>query len=84
MLKIELRDGNFVEVEKGASLLDVAKGISDGFARSVLVGAVDGKLESLNKKLDKDCKVDFYKFDDEEGQPIYSPRQLRDYGLRLS
>ena len=34
MLKIELRDGNFVEVEKGASLLDVAKGISDGFARS--------------------------------------------------
>ena len=30
MLKIELRDGNFVEVENGASLLDVAKGISDG------------------------------------------------------
>ncbi len=71
MLKIELRDGNFVEVENGASLLDVAKGISDGFARSVLVGAVDGKLESLNKKLDKDCKVDFYKFEDAEGKEVF-------------
>lgn len=71
MLKIELRDGNFVEVESGASLFDVAKGISDGFARSVLVGSIDGELVSLNKKLDKDCKVNFFKFDDAEGKEVF-------------
>lgn len=71
MLKIELRDGNFVEVEDGSSLFDIAKGISDGFARSVLVGSIDGKLESLNKKVEKDCKVNFFKFDDPEGKEVF-------------
>lgn len=71
MIKVELRDGNIMEVEKDSSLFDVAKNISDGFARSVLVGSVDGKLESLNAKLDKDCKVNFYRFDDPEGKEVF-------------
>ncbi|WAW15481.1 threonine--tRNA ligase [Peptostreptococcus equinus] len=71
MLKIELKDGNIVEVEKGSSLLDIAKGISDGFARSVLVGSIDGKMASLNEKVEKDCKVSFYKFDDAEGKEVF-------------
>ncbi|SFE74936.1 threonine--tRNA ligase [Peptostreptococcus sp. D1] len=71
MLKVELRDDNFVEVEDGSSLFDIAKGISDGFARSVLVGSIDGKLESLNKKIEKDCKVNFFKFDDPEGKEVF-------------
>lgn len=71
MIKVELRDGNIVEVESGSSLFDIAKGISDGFARSVLVGSVDGKLESLNKVVDKDCKVNFFRFDDAEGKEVF-------------
>lgn len=71
MIKIELRDGNFIEVEEGASLLDVAKSISDGFARSVLVGSIDGKLVGLNEKLEKDCKVNFFKFEDSEGKEAF-------------
>ncbi|MBC2575624.1 threonine--tRNA ligase [Peptostreptococcus canis] len=71
MIKVELRDGNIVEVESGSSLFDIAKGISDGFARSVLVGSVDGKLESLNKVIDKDCKVNFFRFDDAEGKEVF-------------
>ena len=71
MIKVELKDGSVLEFEDGVSLLDVAKGISDGFARSVLVGSVDGRMASLNEKLDKDCKVNFFKFDDAEGKEVF-------------
>ena len=71
MIKVELRDGNFIEVEEGSSLLDVAKSISDGFARSVLVGSIDGKAAGLNEKLENDCKVNFFKFEDAEGKEAF-------------
>ena len=71
MIKVELRDGNFIEVEEGSSLLDVAKSISDGFARSVLVGSIDGKAVGLNEKLENDCKVNFFKFEDAEGKEAF-------------
>ncbi|WP_304205947.1 threonine--tRNA ligase [Peptostreptococcus russellii] len=71
MIKVELRDGNFIEVEEGSSLLDVAKSISDGFARSVLVGSIDGKAAGLNEKLENDCKVNFFKFEDAEGKKAF-------------
>ncbi len=71
MIKVELKDGNFVEVEDGASLLDVAKGISDGFARSVIAGSIDGKAAGLGEKLEKDCKVNFFKFEDAEGKEVF-------------
>lgn len=33
MIKVELKDGSILEVEKGASVLEVAKKISEGLAR---------------------------------------------------
>lgn len=71
MIKVELKDGSLLEVEDGSSLFDVAKNISDGFARSVLVGSIDGRLASLNEKLDGDCKVKFFKFEDAEGKEVF-------------
>ncbi|PSJ31548.1 threonyl-tRNA synthetase [Peptostreptococcus russellii] len=71
MIKVELKDGSLLEVEDGSSLFDVAKNISDGFARSVLVGSIDGRLASLNEKLDGDCKVNFFKFEDAEGKEVF-------------
>lgn len=71
MIKVELKDGSLLEVEDGSSLFDVAKNISDGFARSVLAGSIDGRLASLNEKLDGDCKVNFFKFEDAEGKEVF-------------
>src|SRR3712207_7329525 len=71
MIRVELKDNSFLEFESGVSLLDIAKGISDGFARSVLVASVDGKLVSLNDKLDHDAKVNFFKFEDAEGKEVF-------------
>ncbi|WP_101773144.1 threonine--tRNA ligase [Peptostreptococcus faecalis] len=71
MINVELKDGNIIQVKKGSSLLDVAKEISDGFARSVLVASVDGRMASLNEELNEDVKVSFYRFEDEEGKDVF-------------
>ena len=34
MIKVSLKDGSILEVEKGSSILDVAKKISEGFSTS--------------------------------------------------
>lgn len=70
MIKINLRD-EVKEFEKGVKLMDVAKSISDGFARSVICASVDGELKSLNDIVDKDAKVEFYRFDDEIGRDVF-------------
>lgn len=71
MINVELKDGSKVQYEAGVSLFDIAKGISDGFARSVLIGSIDGELKSLNEKVEKDCKVNFFRFDDPEGKEVF-------------
>lgn len=71
MINIELKDGSKVEYEEGVSLYDIAKGISDGFARNVLIGSIDGRLASLNEKVNSDSKVNFYRFDDPEGKEVF-------------
>ena len=41
MIEVELKDGSKKQVEKGQSVLDVAKSISEGLARVALAGKVD-------------------------------------------
>ena len=38
MIKVSLKDGSILEVEKGSSILDVAKKISEGLARVATCG----------------------------------------------
>ena len=47
MIKIELKDGAIIEVEKGSSIIDVAKKISEGLARVTLAGLVNGEVQDL-------------------------------------
>lgn len=70
MIKINLRD-EVKEFEKGVKLMDIAKSISDGFARSVICASVEGELKSLNDTVDKDAKVEFYRFEDEIGREVF-------------
>lgn len=67
MIKITLKDGSVKEVEKGISILDVAKQISGRLAKEAVVGSVDGKTVDLSFKLEKDCELSILKFEDEEG-----------------
>lgn len=71
MIKIELKDGAIIEVEKGSSIIDVAKKISEGLARVALVGLVNGEVQDLRHKLTEDCKLEILTFDSLEGKKAY-------------
>lgn len=70
-MKIELKDGAIIEVEKGSSIIDVAKKISEGLARVTLAGLVNGEVQDLRHKLTEDCKLEILTFDSLEGRKAY-------------
>ena len=71
MIKIELKDGTNIEVEKESSVLDVAKKISEGLARVALAGIVNGEVKDLRYELNEDCKLEIVTFDNLEGKKAY-------------
>ena len=73
MLKITLKDGALLEVEKGSSILEIAKQISEGLARNATCGEVDGKVKDLRYELQEDCKLVIHTFQEEdlEGKKAY-------------
>lgn len=71
MVKVELKDGSKIEVQEGSSILEVAKQISEGLARNALAGRVDGEVQDLRTKIEKDCKLEILTFDDEDGKKAY-------------
>ena len=73
MIKISLKDGLVLEVEKGSSILNVAKKVSEGLARNATCGEVDGVVKDLRYALQKDCSLVIHTFqnDDLEGKKAY-------------
>ena len=73
MIKVTLKDGNVLEVEKGSSILDVAKKISEGLARNATCGEVNGEVKDLRHELQEDCELIIHTFkdDDLEGKKAY-------------
>ncbi len=70
MIKVTLRD-EIKEFPEGIKLIEIAKEISEGLARAVLVAEVDGEIKELGTVIEKDCKVNFLTFDDEAGKSAY-------------
>ncbi len=70
-ITVTLPDGAQREYEVNISLMDVAKGISEGLARRVLGAVVDGEIRGLQERLDSDCSLRFVGFEDEEGKEIF-------------
>ena len=72
MIKVTLKDGSIIEVEQGASVLDVAKKISEGLARMATCGEVDGEVKDLRYVLEKDCSLNICTFESSlEGKKAY-------------
>ena len=73
MLKVTLKDNSSIEVEKGTSILDVAKKISEGLARNATCGEVNGEVKDLRYELQEDCNLVIHTFqeDDLEGKKAY-------------
>ncbi len=73
MIKITLKDGSIIEVEKGVSILDVAKKISEGLARVATCGEINGEVKDLRFTINEDCNLVIHTFkeDDLEGKKAY-------------
>ena len=70
-MNITLKDGSIVKVEKGTSVYDIAKGISEGLARNALAAKVNGVVVDLNFKPTSDSSLEILTFKDEEGRAVY-------------
>jgi threonyl-tRNA synthetase len=64
-------DGSTKQFEYGATFLDSALAISDGFAHKVLAAKVDGRLYDISSVIPGDGSVVFLTFDSEDGRKIY-------------
>ena len=73
MLKVTLKDNSEIEVERGTSILEVAKKISEGLARNATCGEVDGEVKDLRYELQEDCNLVIHTFQEEdlEGKKAY-------------
>ena len=63
MIKVVLKDGSTLEVEKGTSIIEVAKKISEGLARVATCGEVNGEVKDLRYELQEDCELVIDTFD---------------------
>ncbi len=70
-INIKLPDGSIKEYQKGVTVLDVAKDISEGLARVVLGALVNGDVKGLQETIEEDADVRFVKFEDKEGKEIF-------------
>lgn len=72
MIKITLKDGSIKEVEKGISVIELAKQISEGLARVATVAEVNGEIKDLRYELTEDANVNILTFDsDLNGKKAY-------------
>ncbi len=71
-MKITLKDGSVKEVQKGISVLDLAKEISEGLARNATCAKVNGEVRDLRYKLEDDAEVEILTFENsEDGKKAY-------------
>ena len=71
MIKVTLKDESILEVEKGKTILEIAKQISEGLARNAMAGKVDNQVEDLRYPIEKDCKLEILTFQDLDGKKAY-------------
>jgi len=70
-MKITLKDGKILKVDKSATVLEVAKTISEGLARVAYGGIVDGQIVGLDFVIQHDCTLNIITSKDREGIDIF-------------
>ncbi|MDR5659582.1 threonine--tRNA ligase [Serpentinicella sp. ANB-PHB4] len=68
MITITLKDGTQKQVEKGTTVYQIAKDISEGLARVAIGGEINGKKVDLMHKVNDDVALNILRFEDEEGK----------------
>ena len=72
MIKLTLKDGSVKQIEKGKSVYNVAKEISEGLARVATCASVNGKVVDLRYELNEDSTLEIHTFEsDLDGKKAY-------------
>ena len=69
-MKITLKDGSVKEYESKRSIIDIAKDISEGLARNVVAGEVNGVKHDLRDEIDSDCELNLITIKDKEALSV--------------
>ena len=71
MIKITLPDGAVREYNKGTTALDVAKSISEGLARKILVAQVNGQVWDVSRPINEDVSLKLLTWNDADGKNTF-------------
>ncbi len=69
-MKITLKDGSVKEYESKRSIINIARDISEGLARSVVAGEVNGVMHDLRDEIESDCELNLITLRDEKGLSV--------------
>ena len=64
---VTFKSGNSMEFERGATLSEIAKSLSEGLFREAVAAKVNGVEKDLSYALEEDAEVTFLTVKDEEG-----------------
>ncbi|HHU49738.1 MAG: threonine--tRNA ligase [Caldicoprobacterales bacterium] len=70
-MKIRLKDNKVKEYPEGMSVLDIARDISPGLARTAMAGEVNGRTADIRKKIYEDSDLKILTFEDQEGKKAF-------------
>ncbi|QGU95386.1 threonine--tRNA ligase [Clostridium bovifaecis] len=68
MVKITLKDGSFIEVEKGIKVIEVAGKLSTSLAKKALGAKINGVSAEVMTEINDDCSLEILTFDNEDGK----------------
>ncbi len=71
MIKITFPDNSVREFESGVTGLQIAESISSRLAQNVLVCSVNGEIVELNRPIQEDASIVFYKWESPEGKHAF-------------
>ncbi|MBL7765275.1 MAG: threonine--tRNA ligase [Chitinophagaceae bacterium] len=71
MIKITFPDGNVREYEAGTSSMDIAKSISEGLAKKILVAEVNGEVWDATRPIQADASLKLLTWDDATGKNTF-------------
>ncbi len=71
MINISFPDGAVRQFESGVSAIEIAKSISEGLARKILVAKVNDKVVDVTFPITSDSKLQLLSWDDAEGKNTF-------------
>lgn len=70
-MKITLKDGVVMELDGPATVIEIARAISEGLERNACAGLVNGQVVDLRATVSEDAQVEILTFQDEEGKKAF-------------